>query len=97
MMKIQDLSIIEMLKLDRSDRRVQGGEGLSISVEVLGIEGLDSKMSKSRYTILGDSILSTSVFSRVTTIPGGMVAVSRSSSSITTIPGLALVSPQFLE
>lgn len=97
MMKIQDLSMMEMLTIDRSDRRIQGGEGLSISVEVLGSEGLDSEMSKSRYTILNGSILSMSVFSRVKTIPGGMIAMSRSSSSITTIPGVAVISQQFLE
>lgn len=84
MMKIKDLSIIEMLKLDRTDRRIQGGEGLSISVEVLGIEGLDSKMSNSLYTILDGNVISMSVFSSVETIPGGMISVSRSSSSSST-------------
>lgn len=80
-MKIQDLSMMEMLTLDQTDRRIQGGEGLSISIEVLGIEGLDSEMSKSLYTILDGNVISMSVFSSVETIPGGMISVSRSSST----------------
>ncbi len=81
MMKIQDLSMMEILSLDRSDRRIQGGEGISLFVEVLGIEGVDSEMSNSLYTILDGNAISVSVFSSVETIPGGMISVSRSSST----------------
>lgn len=86
MMKIQDLSMMEMLEPDRSDRRIRGGEGLSISVGVFGIEGLDSEMSKSLYTTLDGTVISMSVFSSVQTLPVGTMSVSRSSSTtITTI------------
>ena len=91
MIKIKDLSMIEMLMFAPIDRQIQGGEGLSISVGVLGIEGLDSQMSKSLHTTLNGTIISMSVFSMVKTIPGGMTAVSRSSSSIATIPVVSVV------